>query len=106
MKALGLVVSDKKIFKSLILKPNYLPRDLLMQLIEAVWTTLIGDQPGIILEKFGQIHISGYREDVVWSFPYINQSKIVPPGRGQFWPQGHNLNNFGRGSLDDALFQI
>ena len=29
-----------------------------------------------------------------------------PPGRGQFWPQGHNLNNFGRGPLDDAIYQI
>ena len=26
-----------------------------------------------------------------------------PPGRGQFWPQGHNLNNFGKGPLDDAI---
>jgi len=28
---------------------------------------------------------------------------LWPPGRGQFWPQGHNLNNFGRGPLDDAI---
>ena len=27
-----------------------------------------------------------------------------PPGRDQFWPQGHNLNNFGRGPLDDAIY--
>ena len=27
-----------------------------------------------------------------------------PPGRGQFRPQGHNLNNFGRGPLDDAIY--
>jgi len=31
MKALGLVVSDKKIFESFILKPIYLPLDLLIQ---------------------------------------------------------------------------
>jgi len=36
---------------------------------------------------------------------YINV-KLWPPGRGQFWPKGHNLNNFGRGPLDDALYQI
>jgi len=35
--------------------------------------TLIGDHPGIIPVKFGQIPISGSREDVVWSFPYIIQ---------------------------------
>ena len=28
-----------------------------------------------------------------------------PPGRGQFWPQGHNLNNFGSRPLDDAIYQ-
>jgi len=28
---------------------------------------------------------------------------LWPPERGQFWPQGHNLNNFGRGPLDDAI---
>jgi len=31
MKALGLVGSDKEIFESFILKPIYLPHDLLMQ---------------------------------------------------------------------------
>ena len=31
MKALGLVVSDKKIFKNCILKTYFLTRDLLMQ---------------------------------------------------------------------------
>jgi len=30
----------------------------------------------------------------------------VTPGLGQFRPQGHNLNNFGRGPLDDATYQI
>ena len=29
-----------------------------------------------------------------------------PPGRGQIWPKGHNLNNFGRGPLDDAIHCI
>jgi len=46
------------------------------------------------------------REEVVFSFPFIIQCKIVTPGRGQFCPQGHNLNNFGRGPLDDAIYQI
>jgi len=57
-----------------------------MQPTGTVWTTLIGDHPGIIPMKFGQIPISGSREDVVWSFPYIIQCKIVTP-RG-----GVNLN--------------
>jgi len=31
---------------------------------------------------------------------------LLPQGRGQFWPQGHKLNNFGRGPLDNAIYQI
>jgi len=106
MKALGLVVSDKKIFESFILRPIYWPHDLLMQPTGTVWTTLIGDHPRIIPVKFGEIPISSSREDVIWSFPYIIQCKSVTPGRGQFWPQGDILNNFGRGPLDDSIYQI
>ena len=29
-----------------------------------------------------------------------------PLGRGQFLPQGYNLNNLARGSLDKAVYQI
>jgi len=61
MKALGLVVSDKKIFENCILKT----RDLHMQPIRTIWTTLVGDHPGIIPVKFGQNPMSGFRgEDV------------------------------------------
>jgi len=52
MKALGLVVSDKKIFESL-------PRDLPMQPIITIWTFLVEDYPGTIPVEFGQITISG-----------------------------------------------
>jgi len=44
--------------------------------------TFVVDHPGIIPVKFGQIPINGSREDVVWSFPYIIQCKIVTPGAG------------------------
>jgi len=37
MKALGLVVSDKKIFESFILKPILWPHDLHMQPTGTVW---------------------------------------------------------------------
>jgi len=63
-------------------KTYLLIRDLLMQPTVTVWTTLIGEHPGIIPVKFGQIPISGSREDVVWSFPYIIQCKIVTRGAG------------------------
>jgi len=55
-------------------------------------TYFLGDHPGTIPVEFGQIPISGSREEVVCSFPYIIG--------------GHNLNNFGRGPLDGAIYQI
>jgi len=86
MKALGLVVSDKKIFKNCILKPIFWPRDLHMQPIR---TILLGDHPGTIPVEFGQITISGSREDVVWTFPYLIQCKIVTAWGGvNFDPRG------------------
>jgi len=85
MKALGLVVSDKKIFESFILKPIYWHGDQLMQPTGMVSTILIGVHPGIIPVKFGQIPISGSR-DVVWSF--TKKSKIVTPGEGSILTPG------------------
>ena len=70
MKALGLVVSDK-IFENCILKTYFLTPNLHMQPIRIIWTILVGDHRGTIPIEFGQITISGSREDVVWSFPYI-----------------------------------
>ena len=62
MKALGLVVSDKKIFENFILNTCFvLPRDLLMQSTGTVCTTLIEDHPGIIPVQFGQNPMSVFR---------------------------------------------
>ena len=51
-----------------------------MQPIRTIRIILVGDHPGIIPAEFGQIPISDSREEVVWIFPYIIQSKIVTPG--------------------------
>jgi len=59
-----------------------------MQPTGTVWTTLIEDHPGIIPVKFGQIPISGSREDVVWSLPYIILYKILTPGAGSILSLG------------------
>jgi len=40
---------------------------------------LVEDHPGTIPVEFGQIPIGGSRAEVVLSFPYINQFKIVTP---------------------------
>jgi len=106
MEALGLVVSDKKILENCILKTYFLPRDLHMQPFITIWTVVVGDHPDTIPVEFGKIPISGSREDVIWTFPYKFNVKLWPPGRGKFWPQGHNLNNFSRGPLDDAIYKI
>jgi len=46
-----------------------------MQPIRTIWISLVWDHPGMIPAEFGQIPISGSREQVVWSFPYIFQCK-------------------------------
>jgi len=65
-------------------KHNFWPRNLLLQPISTIWIILVGDHPGIIAAEFGQIPISGSREEVVWSFPYTFQCTIVTPGQDQF----------------------
>ena len=65
MKALGLVVSDKKIFENCILKTYFLTHDLFMQRTGTVRTTLVEEHLGIISVKFGQNPMSGFSgEDV------------------------------------------
>jgi len=59
-----------------------------MKLIRTIWTSLVGDHPETIPVEFGQITISGSREDVVWIFPYIIQCKIVTPGGVNIDPRG------------------
>jgi len=86
MKALDLVVSDKKIFESCILKTYFWPSDQLMQPIRTIWTISVEDHPGTIPVEFVQIPINSSIEEVVWTFPYIIQCKIVTPGWGQFKP--------------------
>ena len=64
-KALGLVVSDKKIFENCLLRTYVWPRDLLMQATGTVWTTLAEKHLGIIPVRIGQNPMSGFkREDI------------------------------------------
>jgi len=71
-----------------------------MQPIRNIWTSLVGDHPGIIPVKFGQNPMSGFRgEDV-----YVNKRAQRALGRSpeekvighsvdnNREPQGHNLN--------------
>ena len=47
------------------------------------------------------------QEDLFKFFPYtILCETSDPQGRGHFLPHGYNLNNLGRGPLDDATYPI
>jgi len=59
-----------------------------MQTIRTIWTIFVGDYPGTIPVQFGQIIISGSREEVVWTFPNLMQCKIVTPGAGTILTPG------------------
>ena len=48
----------------------------------------------------------GFRQEFFFMFlPIKAYVKPVTPEAGHFWPQGHNLNKLGRGSLDDTTYQ-
>jgi len=65
MKALGLVVSDKKIFENCMLKTYFLTPWPTYATNQNHLNNLEGDHPGIIRVKFGQNPMSGFRgEDV------------------------------------------
>jgi len=82
MEALGLVVSDERIFESCILKTYFLTPWPTYATNQTIWTISVRDHPGTIPVEFDQIPISGSREEVVWTFPYKIQCKIVTPGAG------------------------
>jgi len=66
-----------------------------MQPIRTIWTIFEGNHQGTIPFEFGKIPISGSREEVVCSFPYVIRCKIVTPGA-----------TLVEEPLDDAIYQI
>ena len=54
----------------------------------------------------GSIPCGFRKEDVVIFFSIQAYLKHVTPAAGLFLPQGHNLNKFGRGPLDDVTNQL
>ena len=48
----------------------------------------------------------GFRQEDFFMFlPIKAYVKPVTQRRGHFWPQGYNLNKFGRGLLDNTTYQ-
>ena len=47
----------------------------------------------------------GFRQEDFFMFlPILVDVKLVTPRRGDFWPQGHNLNKLVRGLQADATY--
>ena len=70
-----------------------------MQPIRTIWTTLVGDHPGIIPMKFGQNPMSGFRgEDVkVKKFTHDDERRTKA---------GHNSSPWGELKSEIKLFKI
>jgi len=77
---MALVVLEVKIFENCLLETYFLTPWSTYATNQNNLNIFVGDQPGTIPVEFGQITISGSREDVVWTFPYIISCKIVTPG--------------------------
>jgi len=88
MKALGLVVSDKKMFEICILKTYFLTPWPTYATNQNYLNNFVGDHLGTIPVQFGQIPISGSRENVVNTLLYTIQCKIVTPGPRSILTEG------------------
>ena len=45
-------------------------------------------------------------EDFISNFLTLSYVKLISPRAGPFLARGHNLNNLGRGPLDDITYKI
>jgi len=78
---------DKKMFL------NYILKTFISYVTSQNDFNNLGNHLRIIYVEFGQIPITGLGEEVVRSFPYKIQCKIVTPRAGSILRRGHNLNN-------------
>ena len=46
----------------------------------------------------------GFRQEDFFMFSLNKPLNMQPAGPGHFWPEGHNLNKFGRSPLGDATY--
>ena len=63
-----------------------------------------------LVEVYKEMPHTKYQISMTSSFREENFCSYVqtcdPLRRGQFWPQGHHMNKFGRGPQGDAIYQI
>ena len=72
-----------------------------------IWTNLAEVHKEMLHTKYQSSAPSSFTEKEFWSLLSLFLcSNMWPPGRGQFWPQGHHMNKLGTGPLGDATYQI
>ena len=72
-----------------------------------LWTNLVEVHKEMPHTKYKISTPSSFREEKFWKWASLFLcSNLWPPGRGQFWPQGHHMNKLGRGPLEDATYQM
>ena len=61
----------------------------------------------ILNTKYQSSKPSSFREKEFWSWSFLLLCyNLGPPGMGQFWPPGHDMNKLDRGSYGNAHYQI
>ena len=71
------------------------------------WTNLVEDHYTILHTKYESSRHNGSGEEDFQSFSYTTPFKTADPqGQSQYWTQGHDLNKFGRGTIDNITYQI
>ena len=69
-----------------------------------IWANLVEVQKEMLHTKYQSSVPSSFREEFWSLLSLFLCSNMWPPGRGQFWPQGHHMNKLGRGPLGDATY--
>ena len=90
--------SFSQAFWNCISKPIVWHRDVLMQPIRTIWIILVEDHTGTIPFEFGQIPVSGSREEVVWKLQFENLFLTLWP---TYATNQNHLNNFDREPFRD-----
>ena len=111
IKTLNLPVSEMKNFEVGLLW-SYLPicdpgGRASFDPMGIIWTNLVEVNKQMLYTKYESFKPSRLREEEFWILPSLFlYSKIDPRGRGQSWPEEHNINKLGRGPQGDAAYQI
>ena len=72
-----------------------------------LWTNLVEVHKEMLHTKYQISTPSIFKEEKIWRWASLFLcSNLWPPGRGQFWPQGHHMNKLGRRHQGGAIYQV